>query len=174
MLSVASALISRLAPTETMSRRDMAALGLISVLHLAALMIMAATEVDLIAKTAFLLFWMLLNWGMSIITFYLVLHAYFAQTQWSWALFGLGAGAAGNAVPSAPGAVGTYEGALGGALTLVSHDQSTSLAVALTAHFLNYLTAIILGGYALIRDGQSLSGIYQQLMAFRTKASEQK
>ena len=120
------------------------------------------------------MFWMLLNWGMSIITFYLVLHAYFAQTQWSWALFGLGAGAAGNAVPSAPGAVGTYEGALGGALTLVSHDQSTSLAVALTAHFLNYLTAIILGGYALIRDGQSLSGIYQQLMAFRTKASEQK
>jgi len=120
------------------------------------------------------MFWMLLNWGMSIVTFYLVLHAYFPQTQWSWALFGLGAGAAGNAVPSAPGAVGTYEGALGGALTLLTHDQSTSLAVALTAHFLNYLTAIILGGYALIRDGQSLSGIYQQLMAFRTKASEQK
>src|SRR5215470_4359989 len=61
MLSVASALINRIAPTEALSRRDLAALALISFLHLAALMIMAATEVDLVAKTAFLLFWILLN-----------------------------------------------------------------------------------------------------------------
>ena len=33
-----------------------------------------------------------------------------------------------------------------------------------------YLTAIVLGGYALIRDGQSLSGIYRQLTAFRNKS----
>jgi hypothetical protein len=61
MLSVASALINRIAPTEALSRRDLAALALISILHLAALMIMAATEVDLVAKTVFLLFWILLN-----------------------------------------------------------------------------------------------------------------
>ncbi len=115
------------------------------------------------------MFWMLFNWSMSIFTFYLMLRAFFPNPQWIWAPFGLGAGAFGNAVPSLPGAVGTFEGALGGALTLVSHDQSTSLAVALTLHFLNYLTAIVLGGYALIRNGQSLSGIYQQLMAFRSK-----
>jgi len=118
------------------------------------------------------MFWMLLNWAMSIVTFYLILHAFFPNPQWIWALFGLGAGAFGNAVPSLPGAVGTYEGALGGALTLVSHDQATSLAVALTGHFLNYLTAIVLGGYALLRDGQSLSGIYRQLVAFRSKESK--
>jgi hypothetical protein len=52
---------------------------------------------------------------------------------------------------------------------LLSGDQSTSLAVALTSHLFNYLTAIILGGYALIHDGQSLSGIYQQLTALRSK-----
>ncbi len=118
------------------------------------------------------MFWMLLNWGMSIISFYLIIRAFFPQAHWIWALFGLGAGAFGNAVPSLPGAVGTYEGALGGALTILSGDQSTSLAVALTAHLLNYLTAIILGGYALIRDGQSLSGIYQQLTAFRGRKEE--
>ena len=120
------------------------------------------------------MFWMLLNWGMSIISFYLIILAFFPQAQWIWALFGLGAGAFGNAVPSLPGAVGTYEGALGGALTILSGDQSTSLAAALTGHLLNYLTAIILGGYALIRDGQSLSGIYQQVMAFRTKGENEK
>jgi uncharacterized protein (TIRG00374 family) len=116
--------------------------------------------------------WMLFNWGMSIVTFYLILHAYFPQAQWNWALFGLGAVAAGNAVPSAPGAVGTLEGALAGALTLLSGDKDTSLAAALTVHLLNYMTAILLGGYAMIRDGQSLSGIYQQLMAFRTKSEK--
>ena len=115
------------------------------------------------------MFWMLLNWSMSIVSFYLIARAFFPQTQWIWAMFGLGAGAFGNAVPSLPGAVGTYEGALGGALTLLSGDQSTSLAVALTSHLFNYLTAIILGGYALIHDGQSLSGIYQQLTALRSK-----
>jgi uncharacterized protein (TIRG00374 family) len=116
------------------------------------------------------IFWMLLNWGMSLVTFYLLARAFFPQVQWIWAMFGLGAGAFGNAVPSLPGAVGTYEGAMGGALTLLSHDQSTSLAVALTSHLINYLTAIVLGGYALIRDGQSLSGIYRQLTAFRNKS----
>ena len=115
------------------------------------------------------MFWMLLNWAMSLFTFYLFLIAYFPHAQWIWAMFGLGAGAFGNAVPSLPGAVGTLEGALGGALTLVSGDQNTSLAVALTSHFLNYLTAIILGGYALTREGQSLSEIYQQLMNLRSK-----
>ena len=115
------------------------------------------------------MFWMLLNWGMSIVSFYLIARAFFPQAQWIWAMFGLGAGAFGNAVPSLPGAVGTYEGALGGAMTLLSGDQSTSLAMALTSHLLNYLTAIILGGYALIHEGQSLSGIYQQLTALRLK-----
>ena len=115
------------------------------------------------------MFWMLLNWGMSLFTFYLFLNAYFPHPQWIWAMFGLGAGAFGNAVPSLPGAVGTLEGALGGALTLVSGDQNTSLAVALTSHLLNYLTAIILGGYALVHEGQSLSGIYQQLMNLRSR-----
>jgi uncharacterized protein (TIRG00374 family) len=115
------------------------------------------------------MFWMLLNWGMSIVSFYLMTLAFFPQAQWVWAMFGLGAGAFGNAAPGLPGAVGTYEAALGGALALLSGDKSTSLAAALTSHLLNYLTAIVLGGYALIRDGQSLSGIYRQLVNFRTK-----
>ena len=115
------------------------------------------------------MFWMLLNWGMSIVTVYLILRAFFPGPLWSWALFGLGAGAFGNAVPSLPGAIGTYEGALGGALFLVSHNKPTALAAALTSHLFNYLTAIVLGGYAMIRDGESLSGIYQQLTSLRTK-----
>ena len=61
MLSAASALLSRLAPAEAISRRGAAALALVAIPHVAALVIMAATEVELVAKLSFLLAWALLN-----------------------------------------------------------------------------------------------------------------
>src|SRR5437016_11247131 len=61
MLSVASALLSRLAPAEEISRRDAFALAVITILHLAALVVMTATELDLSTKATFLLAWALLN-----------------------------------------------------------------------------------------------------------------
>jgi glycosyltransferase 2 family protein len=118
------------------------------------------------------LLWMILNWGMAILAYYLTIRAFFPQTEWMWGMFVLGAAAFGGAVPSLPGAVGTFEALFAGALFLLTGDQSTSLAVALTAHFLNYLTAIVLGGYALSREGQTLSGIYQQLVNFRMKGEQ--
>jgi uncharacterized protein (TIRG00374 family) len=115
------------------------------------------------------LFWMAFNWGIAILNYYLIIVAFFPQARVTWGMFGLGAAAFGGAVPSLPGAVGTFEGALGGALTLLTGDQSTSLAVALTSRFFNYLTSIVLGGYGLSREGETLSGIYQQLIRFRSK-----
>jgi uncharacterized membrane protein YbhN (UPF0104 family) len=115
------------------------------------------------------MFWMTINWTIAILDYFLIMRAFFPQTQLSWAMFGLGAAAFGGAIPSLPGAVGTFDGALAGALTLLTGDQSTSLAVALTARFFNYLTSIVLGGYALSREGQTLSGIYQQLMKLRSR-----
>lgn len=116
------------------------------------------------------LFWMTINWGMAILSYYLTIRAFFPQAQVVWGMFGLGAAAFGGAVPSLPGAVGTFEGAFGGALTLLTGDQSTSLAVALLGRFFNYLTSGVLGGYALAREGQTLSSIYQQLMNLRVKS----
>jgi len=61
MSSSASILLNRLMPTEATSRRDRVAFCCIATLHVAALIMMAATEVDLVAKAAFLLVWALLN-----------------------------------------------------------------------------------------------------------------
>src|SRR6185295_14306880 len=61
MLSVASALLSRFAPAEAISRRDAFALAIITVVHLTALVVMTATELDLATKATFLLAWALLN-----------------------------------------------------------------------------------------------------------------
>ena len=118
------------------------------------------------------LFWMTLNWGIAIISYYLIIRAFFPQAQVVWGMFGLGAAAFGGAVPSLPGAVGTFEGAFGGAITLLTGDPSTAstaLAVALTGRLYNYINSSVVGGIGLLREGQTLSGIYGQLKNFRTK-----
>lgn len=109
------------------------------------------------------LFWMTLNWAVAMVAYYLITWAYFPQAQPAWALFILGAAAFGGAIPGLPGGVGTFEGAVAGALTLLTNDRSTSLAVALTARLYNYLNSGVIGGIGLMREGQTLSGIYHQL-----------
>jgi len=110
-----------------------------------------------------------LNWGLSVLAYFLMVRAFFPQAQLTWGMFGLGAAAFGGAIPSLPGAVGTFEGAMGGALTLLSGDESTALAVALTARLYNYLNSGVIGGIGLLREGETVSGIYKELMQFRAK-----
>jgi hypothetical protein len=113
------------------------------------------------------LFWMTLNWAVAIVSYYLIIRAFFPEAQLVWGMFGLGAAAFGGAIPSLPGAVGTFEGAFGGAITLLTGDQSTALAVALTGRLYNYINSGAIGGIGLMREGQTLSGIYEQLKNFR-------
>jgi hypothetical protein len=107
--------------------------------------------------------WMTLDWIIGIFQFYILLLAFFPAAQLVWALFGLGVVAFGNAIPSLPGAVGTYEGAISWALTLVTHDQSTALAVAVIGHLSSYIVTGVLGAYGLSKQGETLMGVYRQL-----------
>jgi uncharacterized protein (TIRG00374 family) len=109
------------------------------------------------------LLWMTLNWAISIGQFYILMLAFFPNAQPAWALFGLGAVAFGNAIPSMPGAIGTYEGALAGALTLVTHNESAALALAVTSHLFSYVVNGVVGLYALSNEGETLMGVYRQL-----------
>jgi glycosyltransferase 2 family protein len=107
--------------------------------------------------------WMVVDWGIAIFQYYVLILAFFPAAKLLWAVFALGVVAFGNAIPSLPGAVGTYEGALAWALTLVAHDQSTALAVAIIAHLTSYLVTGILGIYGLSTEGETLMGVYRQL-----------
>ncbi|MCX6078858.1 MAG: lysylphosphatidylglycerol synthase transmembrane domain-containing protein [Chloroflexi bacterium] len=113
---------------------------------------------------------MTLNWGMAIVQYFLITRAFFPQATIIWGMFVLGAAAFGGAIPSLPGGVGTLEGAMAGAVTLLSGNQSTALAVALTSRVLNYLYSGVFGLYGLSREGQTISGIYQQLMKFQSRS----
>jgi hypothetical protein len=112
---------------------------------------------------------MSLNWGIAIVQYYLLALAYYPQAQPVWGMFSLGAAAFGGAIPSLPGGVGTLEGAYGGALTLLSGDQSTALAIALTWRAFNYIYTGVFGVYGLLREGQTISGIYHELVNFRAR-----
>src|SRR5262249_11623748 len=61
MFTAESSGISWFASIPAVSRRSKIVLGLVAMLHLSALGLMLATEVDLVAKLIFLLFWALLN-----------------------------------------------------------------------------------------------------------------
>lgn len=116
------------------------------------------------------LFWMTINWGLAIVSYFLIVLAFFPRAQLIWGFFGLGLAAFGNAVPSLPGAIGTFEGAFGGALTILTGDQSTALAAALAGRMYNYLSTSIVGVIGMASEGQTLSGMYQQLKDFRAKS----
>ena len=115
------------------------------------------------------LFWMTLNWLVAIAAYYFMTLAFFPKAQLTWMPFLLGAAAFGGAIPALPGGVGTFEGAVSAALFLFTKDQSTSLAVAITARLYNYLNSGVIGSIGLIREGQSLSGVYKQLINLRNR-----
>ena len=119
------------------------------------------------------LFWMILNWAIALVAYYLMVLAFFPEAQPIWAIFGLGMAAFGGAVPSAPGAVGTFEGAVVFALTRFTADESTALAAALTMRIYNYLNSTVIGMLGLLSEGQTLSGVYHQLMNFRNKETNE-
>jgi len=118
------------------------------------------------------LFWMALNWGTAIVSYHFIISSFFPNANVIWAMFGLGMAAFGGAIPSLPGAVGTFEGVYTYAMTVLSGDESTSFAVALTTRFYNYLNSILLGAIGLSIQGQTLSGVYKELMNLRNKEND--
>ena len=107
--------------------------------------------------------WLLLNWALSVLVYGIFLRAFFSPVPALWAVFVLGAGSLGIAAPSSPGAVGVFEAALVAALAVFKVDPSQATAFAITLHLSNYLTTGLIGGFALLREGETLSSLYARL-----------
>jgi uncharacterized protein (TIRG00374 family) len=114
--------------------------------------------------------WILTNWTLSILLYYIFLRAFFPQATLLWAVFVLGLGSLGIAAPSSPGALGVFEAALVGALALLKADPSPATAFAIVVHLSNYINTGLIGGYALSREGETLASLYRRLG--RLKASQ--
>jgi uncharacterized protein (TIRG00374 family) len=80
----------------------------------------------------------------------------------------MSAAALGAAVPSAPAGLGVFEGFTVGALSLVGVDPAKGLAFAILAHLISFTFSNIMGVIGLIREGESISSLYQRLFAKKT------
>jgi len=113
--------------------------------------------------------WEALNWLVSILQYYLFMRAFIPHPNLLWAVFTVGVGALGIALPSSPGALGVYEAALVGALAVFGLEVSATIAFALSMHIISYLLTGLIGGYGLYKDGESLSSMYAQLRKLKTE-----
>ena len=112
-------------------------------------------------------FFMLLSWtfgGLELI----FLSISFGLDLELWAVgFILGVVSLGIAVPSAPAGLGVYEVAMVGAFSLLGLPTSAGLAIAFISHFIGITFTGIIGMYGIIRDGESITGLYQRLRNIR-------
>ncbi|MBU0510838.1 MAG: flippase-like domain-containing protein [Chloroflexi bacterium] len=105
--------------------------------------------------------WMTFGWTLAVVYQYLLLLAFVPDAGLLWAAFGLAVSALGVAVPSSPSYIGVYEAAWIGALALFGVPFSTALAYALVGHVIQVIITGIFGVYALTREGDTLSQVYQ-------------
>jgi uncharacterized membrane protein YbhN (UPF0104 family) len=71
--------------------------------------------------------------------------------------------ALGVAVPSAPAALGVYEAAMVGGLSILGVPHSIALGYAILMHFLQFALTGIIGLWGLFREGQSLGKLFARL-----------
>jgi uncharacterized protein (TIRG00374 family) len=107
--------------------------------------------------------WLLLNWLVAVFLYNFILQAYLPESKLLWGAFILGIASLGIAAPSSPGAVGVFELSVILGLSTFKVDHSTALAIAVTAHFINYLTTGILGALGFVKDGDAITDLYRQL-----------
>jgi uncharacterized membrane protein YbhN (UPF0104 family) len=111
--------------------------------------------------------WILLSWVIAVMEYYVLLLSLSATAPLWWGMFVDSVLALGIAVPSAPGALGVFEAAIVGALTILGFTPEAGLAYAVILHFQQWVITGALGVYGLISQGQSLTTFFKDL---RTRA----
>jgi uncharacterized protein (TIRG00374 family) len=110
------------------------------------------------------LFWIGLCWTFWAFLYFLAIRTFVPQAPFWWAIFAQAVLAMGIALPSAPGGIGVFEGALVGALSVLGvKDQSISLGMALVLHVIQIVISFILGGIGLFRQGWTLKKLIAQV-----------
>lgn len=106
----------------------------------------------------------LLSWVVAVSEYYVMMLALRpANPQWWWGLFIDSVLALGIAIPSAPGAVGVFEGAIVAALGVLGFTPEQGLAYAVIIHAQQWMITAILGFYGLASQGQSLSTFFKSI-----------
>jgi uncharacterized protein (TIRG00374 family) len=102
--------------------------------------------------------WTILAWLMSILCAYLVMRALRLQLPFGASVLVMVAIAVSMILPSAPAAVGVFEGATLIALHAYGVDKSTALPYALVLHLVNFVPFLLVGGALLYYNARHAPG----------------
>jgi uncharacterized protein (TIRG00374 family) len=109
------------------------------------------------------LFWIGLAWAMWVgMYWFLVQQILPGAPLWKGAFLS-GVLSLGVAIPSAPAALGVYEASMVAALVIIGGSESVALAYAVLQHGIQFIISAIFGIWGLIREGQSLSTLMQNI-----------
>ncbi len=107
--------------------------------------------------------WIALSWLMGIFNYYIVVWSFAPQAPLWWGAFVDAVLAMGIAIPSAPAALGVFEAALTGALSILGIDPSIGIAYAIVMHFMQFVITGLLGFIGLAKQGKSLTSFFSDL-----------
>ncbi len=106
------------------------------------------------------------TWVIAVLQYYLALQVIAPGAPLWWGAFVNAALAMGVAVPSAPAALGVWEGAIVGALAILNVDTSSALAYAIFMHFMQFTVTAFYSLAGVLFSGEKITAI------FRSNASE--
>lgn len=108
-------------------------------------------------------FWIGLSWLMGVLNYYIVVLSFAPDAPLWWGAFVDAVLAMGIAIPSAPAALGVFEAALVGALSILGINSSIGIAFAIVMHFMQFIITGILGLVGLTKEGKSLSSFFADI-----------
>lgn len=102
-------------------------------------------------------FWSTMAWGAAGLGGWFMLNAFLPGATLTMSFVTLMLVGIGGAVPSAPGSAGVFEFVTVQSLQIFHVDNNLALSFALTLHAIGFLSAVILGSWALAREGETLA-----------------
>ena len=112
---------------------------------------------------ASVLFWILITWSLWTLILIIGISSISPDFQFWWAIFTEGVLALGIALPSAPAALGVYQGAMVVALSAFDVPYESSFGIAIVIHLMQILLTSGFGIAGVIRQGDSLSAILSRI-----------
>lgn len=108
------------------------------------------------ARLASVIAWSLVLWLVNALSFYVAFRAFDIPAGFSAALLLQGVLVLGIAVPSTPGYVGLFEGAIKAVLLLFAVAPDRAVAYAVTYHVTTFIPIVLLGAWSLLSTSLSL------------------
>ena len=116
------------------------------------------------------LLWMALSWTFGILSQFALLRGFLPTAPLLYSTFALGASSFAGAIPSAPSALGVYEGAVVASLAILGVGSGIGLAFAVLHHIAHIVYSGIVGLYGFSHGDIGVMDLYEKLLNRNSEA----